>query len=287
MKTIDTLVQDIYKLFEVNNKSNLNDTEIDKHINKFGDEVKNILKEYLFSEPKERSTLRLSSIGKPDRQLWYDLKDDKKEKYFDSPTRIKFLYGHLLESLLLTLTKLAEHKVTEEQKEINISGVIGHQDCRIDDMLVDVKSASGKSFQKFANGRLSEDDPFGYIGQLSAYAEEKQDKEAAFFVINKQNGELTLLKIHEMEMINAKDRINYLKKIIKKDTPPNRCYTPVPDGTSGNYKLSIGCVYCSHKYLCWADINNGQGLRTFQYAKGLRYLTKVTRVPDVLEVSNV
>ena len=287
MKTIDTLVQDIYKLFEVNNKSNLNDTEIDKHINKFGDEVKNILKEYLFSEPKERSNLRLSSIGKPDRQLWYDLQEGKKEKYFDSPTRIKFLYGHLLESLLLTLTKLAEHKVTEEQKEINVSGVIGHQDCRIDDMLVDVKSASGRSFQKFANGRLSEDDPFGYIGQLSAYAEEKQDKEAAFFVINKQNGELTLLKIHEMEMINAKDRVNYLKKIIKKDTPPNRCYSPILDGTSGNYKLSIGCVYCSHKYLCWADTNNGQGLRTFQYAKGLRYLTKVTRVPDVLEVSNV
>ena len=71
-------------------------------------------------------------------------------------------------------------------------------------------------FKKFASGRLSEDDPFGYIGQISAYAEAKQDKEAAFFVINKQSGELTLLKIHEMEMINAEDRVKYLKKIIKK-----------------------------------------------------------------------
>ena len=143
MKNINTLVEDIYKLFEVDNKSKLSQKQI--------------------------------------------------EKYFDSPTRIKFLYGHLLESLLLTLTRLAGHEVTEEQKEINIAGVLGHQDCRIDDMLVDVKSASGNSFKKFASGRLSEDDPFGYIGQLSAYAEDKQDKEAAFFVIDKQNGNLKRL----------------------------------------------------------------------------------------------
>ena len=287
MKNINTLVEDIYKLFEVDNKSKLSQKQIDNHLNKFGNEVKEILQEYLFSEPKERSNLRLSAIGKPDRQLWYDLQEGKKEKYFDSPTRIKFLYGHLLESLLLTLTRLAGHEVTEEQKEINIAGVLGHQDCRIDGMLVDVKSASGNSFKKFANGRLSEDDPFGYIGQLSAYAEDNQDKEAAFFVIDKQNGNLTLLKIHEMEMINAEDRVKYLKKIVKKDTPPSRCYKSIPDGTSGNYKLPIGCVYCSHKHSCWSDTNGGQGLRGFQYAKGIRYLTKVARTPDVLEIAHV
>jgi len=287
MKNINTLVEDIYKLFEVDKRSPLSEEEVELHLNTFANEVKEILKEYVFSEPKEPSNLRLSAIGKPDRQLWYDLQEGKKEKYFDSPTRIKFLYGHLLESLLITLTKLAGHKITEEQKEISIAGVLGHQDCRIDDMLVDIKSASGNSFKKFASGRLSEDDPFGYIGQLSAYAEAKQDKEAAFFVINKQSGELTLLKIHEMEMINAEDRVKYLKKIIKKDTPPSRCYKSIPDGTSGNYKLPIGCVYCSHKHMCWSDTNGGQGLRSFQYAKGLRYLTKVTRVPDVLEVPNV
>ena len=154
-------------------------------------------------------------------------------------------------------------------------------------MLVDIKSASGNSFKKFASGRLSEDDPFGYIGQLSAYAEDKQDKEAAFFVIDKQSGQLTLLKIHEMEMINAEDRVNYLKKIIKKTTPPSRCYSAIPHGTSGNYKLPIGCVYCSHKHSCWSDTNNGQGLRMFHYAKGIQYLTKVARVPDVLEEFNV
>ena len=287
MKNINTLIEDIYKLFEVNNKCELDKKEIEKTLDNFAIEVRGILQEYLFDEPKKRSNLRLSAIGKPDRQLWYDLQEGKKEKYFDSPTRIKFLYGHLLESLLLTFTKLAGHTVTEEQKEISVAGVLGHQDCRIDDMLVDVKSASGASFKKFASGRLSEDDPFGYIGQLSAYAEDKKDKEAAFFVIDKQSGQLTLLKIHEMEMINAEDRVNYLKKIIKKTTPPSRCYNAIPHGTSGNYKLPIGCVYCSHKHHCWSDTNGGKGLRGFHYAKGIQYLTKVTRVPDVLEEVNV
>jgi hypothetical protein len=286
-KNIDTLIEDIYSLFDLTKKTKLNEKEIIKILNDFGKEMKEHLSEYLFREPTGTSNLRLSSIGRPDRQIWYDLKEQNKEKLFSPPVRIKFLYGHILETLLLTLSKLAGHKVTEEQKEVTIAGVTGHQDCRIDDFLVDCKSASTASFKKFENGTLKEQDPFGYIGQLSAYAEAHGDKEAGFFVIDKQNGYLTLLKVHEMEMINAEDRVKYLKKIIKKNDPPSKCYTDVPDGSSGNYKLAIGCVYCSHKTKCWSDSNQGHGLRAFRYAKGVRFLTKVQRVPEVPEVTNV
>jgi len=88
-----------------------------------------------------------------------------------------------------------------------------------------------------------------------------------------------------MEMINAEDRIKHLKKVVVQSTEPERCYSDVPDGTSGNHKLSIGCVYCSHKKVCWADANEGKGLRGFKYAKGVRYLTQVKRLPDVQEVN--
>ena len=188
---------------------------------------------------------------------------------------------------MLALTKLAGHTVTEEQKEVTIEGVVGHQDCRIDGMLVDCKSASTSSFKKFNNGTLSEDDPFGYIPQISAYAEAHNDQEAAFFVIDKQNGHLTLLKLHSMEMINAEDRVKHLKQVLFKNTLPDRCYSELPDGASGNYRLPVGCVYCSHKKTCWKDSNDGQGLRAFRYAKGIRYLTKIARLPDVQEVTNV
>ena len=97
-----------------------------------------------------------------------------------------------------------------------------------------------------------------YIAQLSSYAQAAGEKEAAFIAIDKQSGEITLMPLHQMEMINAKDRITYLKGAIQQATPPEKCYLPVEEGKSGNYKLSIGCVYCKFKKECWSDANNGK-----------------------------
>ena len=85
-------------------------------------------------------------------------------------------------------------------------------------------------------------------------------------------------------MINAGDRIDYLKVMVKNNEPPNRCYSDVKDGVSGNRKLGTSCFYCNHKRECWKDVNNGKGLRVYDYAMGYRYLTKVVREPDVREV---
>ena len=71
-----------------------------------------------------------------------------------------------------------------------------------------------------------------------------------------------------------------------RDIIPDRCYDPVPDGKSGNYKLPIGCVYCRHKTLCWSDANQGQGLRTFKYSNGNRHLVQIAKMPDVEEIIN-
>jgi len=84
---------------------------------------------------------------------------------------------------------ISGHKVTDQQKEVEVEGVIGHQDSMIDGILVDCKSASTASFQKFKNNNLLEDDPFGYIAQISAYAEANGVDEAAFLAIDKSTGE--------------------------------------------------------------------------------------------------
>ena len=85
-------------------------------------------------------------------------------------------------------------------------------------------------------------------------------------------------------MINATKRVEYLKKMVSDNNIPDRCYSDIPDGKSGNYKLPIGCVYCDYKRECWSDANNGQGLRVFNYAKNKRYLTKIGRQPEVEEL---
>ena len=284
MKNINTLVEDIYNLFSPE-EFNMDEREIEYHVDEFATNIKEHLKLFLNEKPRANGNLRLSAIGRPDRQLWFDINLDKNEVTpLTSSTRIKFLYGYILEELLIVLSRLAGHEVVDTQKEVTVEGVKGHQDCVIDGVLVDCKSASGRSFEKFEKGRLERDDPFGYIAQISAYAEANDMDEAAFLVINKQSGEICLLPVHSLEMINASDRVKNLKTIVKSDGPPPRCYSDVADGMSGNRRLGTSCIYCAHKKECWKDKNGGQGLRVFDYARGYRYLTYVAKTPEVPEV---
>jgi hypothetical protein len=49
-------------------------------------------------------------------------------------------------------------------------------------------------------------------------------------------------------------------------------------------KLPMSCVYCAYKFKCNEDVNDGQGLRLFKYARGVEYLTKVVSLPKVEEI---
>jgi len=294
MKQIKTLVNDIYDLFSLD-PIKMDEKEVDKHIDTFGEMLKVHIKAFLYEKPRTRGNLRLSAVGKPDRQLWYDVNSKNEVEELKPSTRIKFLYGYILEELLLLCASIAGHKVTDQQKEVNVEGVLGHQDAMIDDVLIDCKSASGFAFKKFKSNNLVGDDPFGYIGQISAYAEANglggegvapDEVIAAFLVIDKSSGEICLTPVRKMEKDNAKNRVSHLKKLVSNDLVPDRCYSPIADGESGNLKLPIGCVYCSHKRECWSDANQGKGLRAFKYSRGLTYLVRVTKEPKVEEVSN-
>ena len=282
MKKIDTIVEDIYSLFEKKNEE-LTEKEVDKCIDDFASSVKVHVKDFLKQMPQDKPRLRLSTIGRPDRQLWYDFKKPHNEPLAPS-TRIKFLYGYILEELLIMLASISGHKVTQQQKQVEVEGVKGHQDCFIDGVLVDCKSASGIGYSKFKYNNLSNNDPFGYIPQISAYAEGNGVDEAGFLVINKSTGELCYTKVHSLEMINAKDRVKKIKKVVNSDTLPDKCYSAVPDGKSGNYKLATACMYCNYKFDCWSDSNDGKGLRVFNYSTGKRYFTQVEKEPNVEEI---
>ena len=263
----------------------MDEAEVDKHINPFGDMLKLHIKEFLYSKPRP-GHLRLSGIGIPDRQVWYDMNTKTEEERITPSTRIKFLYGYILEELLLLFASISGHKVEAQQKEVQLEGVKGHQDAMIDGVLVDCKSASGRGFEKFKTNNIVNDDPFGYIAQISAYAEANGVDKAAFLAIDKSTGKICLAPIHSMEMINAGNRIKQLKKIVERNDVPDKCYPSVPDGKSGNHRLSVGCIYCRHKKLCWSDANQGKGIRVFQYANGKKYLVQVSKEPEVEELTN-
>ncbi|SVC70609.1 uncharacterized protein METZ01_LOCUS323463, partial [marine metagenome] len=208
---------------------------------------------------KQGKGLRMSNVGKPARQLWYDIKLDYEPATIHPSTQIKFLYGHILEEVLLMLTKLAGHFVEDEQKEITISGIKGHLDCTIDGEVVDIKSASRYAFKKFEQGTLAESDDFGYLAQLAGYEKALKTDKGGFLVINKETGELCLFRPDDLDKPNIDVKIKDTKKNLSVDTPPEKCYTPVPEGAKGNMKLPRGCVYCSHKFVCHSDANDGKG----------------------------
>lgn len=274
MPQLDTLIADVEKLFEGGHEC---DPAL---VEALGHAIAQTVARRLAEKDEDRKfTLRLSAIGRPDRQLWYDAHHKGVPEPLPPSAKVKFLFGDILEHMLLFLAKEAGHEVTDEQKELVIDGVKGHMDCKIDGIPVDAKSCSTFAFDKFKDGTLRHDDSFGYMWQISAYSHAENAKEAAFFAIDKQLGHMCLLRIPgaELDLYDVHERIAEQKAVVALDAPPERCDDDVADGKSGNRKLATICGYCKHKQECWPE------LRTFLYANGPRFLTKVERLPDVPE----
>jgi hypothetical protein len=238
------------------------------------------------SERNQNFTLRMSNIGRPLRQLWYESRAEKSEHVPSASDQIKFLYGHILEEIVLMLARIAGHDVTDQQKDAEVEGISGHMDCKIDGEVVDVKTASRFAFVKFKNGTLLDDDPFGYLTQLSSYEASEGTSNGGFLVINKESGDLCLYRPDDLEKPSVTDKIKYVKEALSVDSLPYRCYAPIADGKSGNMKLPKNCVFCPFKFECNADANDGQGLRVFKYSSGPTYLTRVETEPRVEEITD-
>ncbi len=284
-KTTDTVVQDIYALME--SKDADPSVDVEAEIDKFGESVKALMRtEFGRKKREDNRKLRLSNIGRTDRYLWNHFNGTESEE-LQPHTYVKFMYGHLIEEMLLFLTRMAGHSVTDEQKVCNVEGIVGHMDCKIDGVVTDVKSASSFGFKKFKDGTLAYDDPFGYIDQIKAYAHSEGQTEFGWLAMDKANGHLTYLKydltdteapVYEALKGDIVDRVKHVKKLVEQPEPAEWCYQPIPDGKSGNSKLSTGCSYCQFKDHCYPN------LRVFAYSYGPKYLVDVVKEPKVQEV---
>lgn len=277
-KTIDTLVADIYGLFQ-----NDNWVPDEANVTEFGHRLARHIANRA-SETKGKPTLRLSNLGHPDRKLWFSVNAHGESEPLPPEARIKFLYGDILEELLLFLAKEAGHDVKGAQDTVEINGVIGHRDAVIDGHLVDCKSASSYSFKKFESHGLGEKgaDPFGYLNQLGGYlwgSTDVDQSSASFLVIDKTLGKICL-DTYPKDDTDYDKLVEQKRAVLALDTPPQeKCYEAVPDGKSGNEKLDVACSYCPFKWSCWDN------LRCFIYSTGPVFLTKVVREPKVTEVN--
>ena len=283
MKTIHTLVEDINAVIQ--GKGGWDNTVNEYFMKTMGEAATRRLS----SEEEEHTpSLRMSNIGTPcKRKLWYHLNSKEPVEELPSHTKMSFFFGDMIENLLLSLAKAAGHTVTGEQDEVTAYGIVGHRDAVIDGVVVDVKSASTKGFDKFKYNQLRVDDPFGYIQQLTGYVHASKDdplvtdkKGGAFLVMDKQFGHICLDYYDLSPELHLLERhINECKVFSSLPVPPHRGFEPVPEGKSGNMKLPPGCTYCPYKETCWPDA------RKFLYSTGPVWLTKVAKLPQVKEIT--
>jgi hypothetical protein len=285
-KHISTIATDIKSLIaDISNGKPANMTE--ENLDVFLQNIKEAMLAWNkpYNAEKYAGKLRMSILGKPSRQLWYDKFSPKDKKEENAGLNLKFLYGHIIEHLVLYLAELAGHKIEDQQMKVEIDGVTGHIDSKIDGEICDVKSASSFSFKKFQTGEIVGDDPFGYHAQLSGYETANGTKDGGFLVVDKSTGDICFYKPDDMAKPNVKTLIKNLKTTLEQDTPPEKCY-PYKEEKNGNKTLAIGCQFCPHKWECHADANGGKGLRVFRYSNKDTILTEVIKLPKVDEVTN-
>lgn len=283
LKNITTLIRDIYHVVE-SEEGWLTEANAEGLTGELGRQLVQSS-----GQKDSGAVLRLSQMGeKCPSQLWHSIHTPSLGEKLPAAARIKYTYGHVIEALVIAMAKAAGHEVTGEQDVLYLDGVKGHRDCVIDGCTVDVKSASSMAYKKFKDGSIKMDDPFGYLAQLDGYCLAAADdplvrvKDRGYLLaVDKTLGHMCLYE-HRVRPEFIHDRIAEYKQIVSLDKPPEcRCGT-VADGKSGNIKLDMRASYNPFKHEC-AE-RRGQKLRTFLYASGPVYLTKVVRKPDVPEV---
>lgn len=238
-----------------------------------------------FNKEEKAPTLRLSQMGsRCPCALWHSIHTPTEAEPLPPWAEFKYTYGDLIEALAISLAKAAGHDVRGEQDHVVVDGISGHRDCVIDGCIVDVKSTSSFGFKKFRDRSIAQDDSFGYLDQLDGYLVGSlqdpivQVKDKAYlWAIDKQLGHMVLYE-HSIREASIKSRIAEYKDIVGKPTPPACNCGTIPEGKSGNIRLDTKASYNVFKYCCFPH------LRTFLYASGPVYLTKVERKPDVIEV---
>lgn len=281
MANIDTLIEDIYDVVRGHGGWDETVTEY------LGKSINHTLSSHFADERSHGPTLRMSNVGTAcRRKLWYSINKSEEAEPLPPYVLINFTYGHILEDLILALAKAAGHDVSGEQDEFEIDGIVGHRDCVIDGVLVDVKSASNSAFWKFRNHELETNDPFGYLGQLSSYLYAAKDdplvtekRKAAFLVINKNNGRLVLDTYDLGDQVDNKlDEIKQAKEMVADTTVPDRGYDLKDFGKSGNQQLGFECSHCEFKTTCYPD------LRVFSGWNGPVYMATVKKEPRMTEI---
>ena len=232
-------------------------------IDKVADDIKEALHKQFNSE-KRNFKVRMSNVGRPKCQLWFDKNKPENAEPLPASFKINMIIGDIVEAVFKGLLRASGTEFEDNDnvtlKLSNKAEISGEYDMVLDGKVDDVKSASPWSFQnKFEDFHsLNKGDSFGYVSQLVGYATAAGKDVGGWWVVNKGNGDFKYVSASEADkkevLKNIEDTYDYLDK----DEPFERCFDSEPETyrgkASGNRKLAKVCSFCSHKKKCWPTL---------------------------------
>jgi hypothetical protein len=238
-------------------------TMSDETIEQVATDVAEALKKQ-FGSGKSRGdfTLRMSNVGRPSCQLWYD--KNKPEVAVPLPTTfiMNMMIGDIVEAVFKGILKEAGVKYEDSDSvklELDNTSINGTYDIVIDGAVDDIKSASDWSYKyKFESfDTLKNGDSFGYVAQLAGYAKAAGKRAGGWWVVNKATG---AFKYVRAKWLNVDEEIQKIqdKHDKLKENKFDRCFEPVEETfykkKTGNKILNNGCKFCSYRFDCWPSL---------------------------------
>ena len=227
---------------------------------KVASDVKAAMLKQFDSGPRGDFRLRMSNIGRPKCQLWFEKNDPEDKTPFPPHFMMNMMLGDIVEAVFKGILNEAGVAFQDNEKvtlELNNGRKInGEYDMILDGKLDDVKSASPWSYtNKFASlATMQQGDGFGYIPQLVGYAEAASVDVGGWWVVNKGNGEFKYVDASEVDREAVMADIQATVDYIDNDEPFERCFEPVEETfykkKTGNMVLPSGCKFCSYKHKC-------------------------------------
>jgi hypothetical protein len=231
-------------------------------IKQIGLDVMGALARQFGGADKREFRLRMSNIGRPTCQLWFE--KNKPDTALPRPTTfvMNMMLGDIVEAVFKGLLKEAGVEYGDSENvslDIGEHTINGTYDLTIDGAVDDVKSASDWSYRnKFASFEtLHSSDAFGYVGQLVGYAKATGLKPGGWWVVNKANGSFKYVPATgvdtEQELQKISDTIETVDSNEFK-----RCFEPVEETfrgkPTGNKVLAKECSFCDYRKACWPDL---------------------------------
>ena len=244
----------------------------DANIDKICDDIKEALhRQFGSKNTRKEFRLRMSNIGKPTCQLWYEKNKPEEALPFPNNFVMNMMLGDIVESVFKGLLRQAGVAYEDSKKvsmELTIDSKIeGTYDIIMDDAVDDIKSASDWSYRnKFESfDTLAKEDPFGYVGQLAGYAQALNKKAGGWWVINKANGSFKYVPAKGIDMMEEMYHINKTVKTVNKNEF-KRCFDAVDETfngkPTGNKILDTECSWCSFRKTCWPELKELPALKS-------------------------